>query len=830
MKRQIDVEIQKKNYEKELLLCQKAGGDIERYRRLSFNELQLEQIRKGLESKIDVEVYMDPAKSWLEMELIRTSLEAGIDIKKYMNEGYNWLQCQEIIKGIEEKVDVKKYLNLQFLAPQMKEIRKGLERKVDVSKYSDVKYDWYQMREIRKGLEKRLDISVYANPEYKYTTMRAIRKGLEEGISLAPYAKKGFGGKLLFEIGRGIRMNHDITSYLKDGYDEEQLKEINDAFEAGVNLLPYLRKSFHGVQLHEIILGLQENLDVRSYVNPELNWFQMREIRQGLKDGLDVSVYAKPCFSKMQMEIIRKGLMEGLDVSEYAKEYYEPEQMEEILEKLRQSENIFDSEMDKLLSESKVEESEEEEELSESAGDDYLLDSCVFVSEDKMSASVDFSLASEVLSERLSQMDVADVIRLLKHQDVKQGIIRKNIVDMLKNKQFNEKITVAEGKEPADGEDAYFSYYFKKEVNPKPKVLADGTVDYKNMELFEFVKRDTLVAEYFPATMGAFGYDVTGCMLSPKRGKELPALRVSGVRISEDKKKYYADMDGIIEWHEEDNKLEVRNLYTVPGDVDASTGNIRFNGDVNIMGNVTSGFSVQAAGNIVIDGHCEASRIEAGGDIIIRKGCQGKGLGKIIAGKSIVGQFFESANLDAGKDVEATYLLNCQLKAKGKLLVEGRKGVIIGGKTCAKLGVSCNGIGNIAEIATVISVGIDKEDMAAYQEVQKQIDQLDAELQTCENGLNKLMAQPMHDEKISTMIQRLTRATYTLKSNRKEKIAEHEKQMEQMTMQKKARIQVSGRVFPGTLLFLNEDPFAIKEIYNNVEFVKHDNRIDTVNH
>ena len=97
-----------------------------------------------------------------------------------------------------------------------------------------------------------------------------------------------------------------------------------------------------------------------------------------------------------------------------------------------------------------------------------------------------------------------------------------------------------------------------------------------------------------------------------------------------------------------------------------------------------------------------------------------KGLGKIIAGKSIVGQFFESAVLTAGKDVQATYLLNCQLKANGKLLVEGRKrGARIGGKTCAKLGVSCNGIGNIAEIATVVSVGIDKEDMTAYQELQK---------------------------------------------------------------------------------------------------------------
>ena len=830
MKRQIDAEIQKKNYEKELLLCKKAGGDIERYRRLSFNALQLEQIRKGLESKVDVELFMDPAKNWLEMELIRTSLEAGIDIEKYIEQGFSWLQCQEIVKGVEEKLDVKKYLNVHFLAPQMKEIRKGLERGIVVDSYCDTRYDWYQMREIRKGLESKMDISCYADPSYKYTTMRAVRKGMEEGILLAPFAKQGYAGKLLFEIGRGIRMNHDITPYLKDGYDEEQLKEINDAFEAGVNLLPYIRKSFHGVQLHEIILGLQKNLNVAVYADPELNWFQMREIRYGLEQGLDVKVYAKPCFSQKQMEILRKVLLEGIDVTEFAKEYFEPEQMLEKIEKKRQSELLLDDEVGKFLSETKAEVVEQEEEVPEKQTDDYLLESCVFVSEDKMQASINFSLASEVLKEELSKMDVGDVLKLLKHKDVKLGILRESIIAMLREKQFDKEVVVAKGKEPVDGEDAHFSYYFKKEVNPKPKVLADGTVDYKNMELFEFIKKDTLVAEYFPATAGTFGYDVTGQMISPKRGKELPALRVIGVRVSEDKKKYYADIDGIIEWHEGENKLEIRNLYTVPGNVDAAIGNIRFNGDVNIMGNVTSGFSVQAAGNIVIDGHCEASQIEAGGDVIIRKGCQGKGLGKIIAGKSIVGQFFESAVLTAGKDVQATYLLNCQLKANGKLLVEGRKGVIIGGKTCAKLGVSCNGIGNIAEIATVVSVGIDKEDMTAYQELQKKIEQTQAELQTCENGLNKLMANPVHDEKVSMMIQRLTRAVYTLKSSRKELFSERNAQMEQMTKQKEARIQVSGRAYPGTLLFLNEDPFAIKEIYNNVEFVKHDNRIDTLAH
>ena len=165
--------------------------------------------------------------------------------------------------------------------------------------------------------------------------------------------------------------------------------------------------------------------------------------------------------------------------------------MLEKIEKKRQSELLLDDEVGKFLSETEAEVVEQEEEVPEKQTDDYLLESCVFVSEDKMQASINFSLASEVLKEELSKMDVGDVLKLLKHKDVKLGILRESIIAMLREKQFDKEVVVAKGKEPVDGEDAHFSYYFKKEVNPKPKVLADGTVDFKNMELFEFIKKDT---------------------------------------------------------------------------------------------------------------------------------------------------------------------------------------------------------------------------------------------------------------------------------------------------------------------------------------------------
>ena len=43
--------IENENYERELELCLKLGGDVDKYRRLSFDALQLEQIRRGLVSR-----------------------------------------------------------------------------------------------------------------------------------------------------------------------------------------------------------------------------------------------------------------------------------------------------------------------------------------------------------------------------------------------------------------------------------------------------------------------------------------------------------------------------------------------------------------------------------------------------------------------------------------------------------------------------------------------------------------------------------------------------------------------------------------------------------
>ena len=807
MKMAIDSEITQKNYERELQLCQKAGGDIDLYRRLSFDVFQLEQIRLGLEKGLPVENYLDPSLNWMEMEGIRTDLETGIDMGPYLKKGFDRLQCAEIRQGIQKKLDISKYANTQFLSYQMQEIRQGLEKGLDVDSYADVAFDWMQMKEIRQGLERGLPVELYAKPTFKSSVMRAVRLGLLKKIDLSGYAEKGYPGRALMELGRGKAAGNDLSEYLEQGYNAEQLEELNNANEQGVNLLPYFRKEFHGVQMREIARGLKGNLDVSLYARPEYNWFQMREIRLGLEDGIDVSQYARPEFDVDQMKEIRRGLNSGVDVSQYAKVYYEPEQMEKMRKDLEESESeVSVKDVKKLLQESEnrpkeekderdeliaslqellhltddEEETDEEEmeELQEQQSKEFLLQSCVVVSPDRMKATIDFSELVDIMPDYLEKLNEAEIMRHLRHHDVKQGIKKDIIKKIVKNKVFDRPVVVAEGRPAKNGDDGWYQYYFRRELKRKPKVLENGTVDYKSMELFESVKRNQLVAEYHSSTAGAFGFDVLGNVVAPKRGKDLPPLRGQGFVMSEDKKKYYSSLDGIIEVNDENRELTIRNLYTVTGNVDVSVGDIDFDGDVDIMGNVDPGFSVTAAGNIMIGGNCEGAKIV--------------------------------------------------VKAQGKLLVQGRKGVIIGGYICAKQGVSCYGIGNVAEVKTVLEVGIDKEDMMSYQELTKKIAKVDAQLKSCETALYKFMEQPVRDEKITALCDKLTKAIYTEKQEKKDLLKKREEKMAQMTVQKAAKVEVKGRVYPGTLLYISSDPFQVREVYSNIEFKKRDNQIERV--
>ena len=69
----------------------------------------------------------------------------------------------------------------------------------------------------------------------------------------------------------------------------------------------------------------------------------------------------------------------------------------------------------------------------------------------------------------------------------------------------------------------------------------------------------------------------------------------------------------------------VNEVFTVEGDVDYETGHLDVSGDLEVKGNVRSGFDVCSGGNIIIRGMVELNAyVFAKGDIEITRGIIGK--------------------------------------------------------------------------------------------------------------------------------------------------------------------------------------------------------------
>ena len=785
--------------------------------------------------------------------------DTKIDMMSYLKQGFDALQCNEIRTGKDEGVDVSIFAKKEFSALQMREIRAGLKNGLDVAVYAKPELNSHQMREVRLGMERGVNMSTYANKRLQPMTIRALALGKENNIDAMVAVGKGHQGKKVLEYVRGRIAGVDLMDQLDRGYDADQLAALIEAHEKDIDLSPYLALNLYGVQLRELMKGIENEVNVASYVSGGYNWMQMQVIREGLEKKLDMKPVMNPFYTPDQMREISLGIELGLNVTKFAKVGLEPEQMAEIREQVSKEGDYEDqideilagslvselltmddlpaidfdiaSEAEKLLEQEEVvdpavalakelignisKEIEDVEEVEQEIQRDIHIE----VSEDKMTVIMNITQPSNDV-----EIGVRDVMRALRDYDIKQGIKKDVIKKVVEEKMFFTDMIIAEGKPAVKGEDGRFEYHFRKEVKTAPKLLPNGAVDYKGIELFETVEKGQLIAEYFPATAGEFGYDVQGTIQTPERGQELPTLKGKGFWMSEDKKKYYSDLTGIIEWTDEDT-IEIRNVYNVDGNVDLSVGNINFDGDVNIAGDVESGFMISASGNVSIGGNCEACSIFAGGDVLIKGGVQGRGESEISAGGVIIGQFFESTKLRSEGDITCTYLLNCDTVCEGFLNVAGRRGVIIGGHTIAKTGLECFGIGNVAESKSIVEVGVGDGDTRAYQELMDRCEKVQKDIDTLEEGIEKIMNMEQRDEKVEQFYEQLTKALYTQKKEIKELLEEREIRIVKMTSQKNAEIDVKGTVYPGTRIFISSVVYLVRETLKNVKFVKQDGKV-----
>lgn len=359
----------------------------------------------------------------------------------------------------------------------------------------------------------------------------------------------------------------------------------------------------------------------------------------------------------------------------------------------------------------------------------------VLVSEDGMTAEIVVSPEPE------EELTVEMINANLNLEGVQEGIDEAAVARLLREKIYGTPVQVAKGTPPINGEDGYYVYLFDIDAGDGlPRVRDDGTVDYS--KVIANVNEGDLLVEYHPETAGTPGINIFGKTLEPVRGKVSAPLRCKNARLDENL--YFSELKGHVSL--KDNELVVNNVLEIEGDADYNIGDIRFNGDIHVLGDVTGGVTLRAEGSVLVDGVIEDAKVFADQDIIVNRGIHGQGTRKdgvlmeeghtmVEAKGNLRLRFIDHGFAKADGDVYVDYAIGSVIEAEGKVIAKGRKGIIVGGSATGFHGVEANRLGNDVGLPTEIHAGFSKKVHEESLSCRQRVKNIETELEENPNSL-----------------------------------------------------------------------------------------------
>nr|MEE4268589.1 FapA family protein [Candidatus Krumholzibacteria bacterium] len=269
---------------------------------------------------------------------------------------------------------------------------------------------------------------------------------------------------------------------------------------------------------------------------------------------------------------------------------------------------------------------------------------------------------------------------------------------------------------------------------------ATGAVDFWDKLEDLSVHEDELLVTLLHPVHGESGLNVFGIEIPVTKPAKVKLRCGKGVRSEEtaDGVAYFSNVDGRVRYT--DGTVAVDDLFTVKGNVNLETGNIRHAGAVLIQGDVEAGATIEAEGDIIIKGMVDPCTIVCGGSLSVAGGLLGDGQSRITVEGDFNARYVNEAHVLVGGNVTVTNeISHSVIKARG--LVSVPKGRVAGGLVQGFQGVRVAQAGASGTSDTKLVAGVDFQ-------VQAQIDELDGKIKQLEQAQEKI-AKAINDMKRS---------------------------------------------------------------------------------
>lgn len=380
----------------------------------------------------------------------------------------------------------------------------------------------------------------------------------------------------------------------------------------------------------------------------------------------------------------------------------------------------------------------------------------------------------------------------------------------------NTTVVVAKGSLAQDGKDASIQHAFDFSKIGKPKAQMDGGVDFHDLGLVFNVRAEDIIAEKIFKTEGIPGSTVMGEAVSPKPGKDVPQPTGKNVYM-DDLGKIRASIDGQIQML--GGKINVTPIFEIREDVDVSTGNIDFVGTVLVRGSVQTGFSIKAEGDIEVYGTVSGASLE-GKNITVKNGIQGMHKGLIQAKGNLTTKYIENAHVVAQDTIIVSEaILHSNVSAGKRIIVNGKKAVIVGGTLRAGEEIQTRVVGTHLATPTILEVGVNPALRDQYVKDRDELKVIDHQLEQSQKAIQLLKNMESNGtitpEK-KEMLLKVTKSYYNLSGQSvtlRNRIQETSAQIDEL---KFGKIKASETINPGVKIVIGS---AIMPVRDAISFV-----------
>ncbi|OHD14804.1 MAG: hypothetical protein A2Z96_03940, partial [Spirochaetes bacterium GWB1_48_6] len=352
----------------------------------------------------------------------------------------------------------------------------------------------------------------------------------------------------------------------------------------------------------------------------------------------------------------------------------------------------------------------------------------------------------------------------------------------------------------------------KKKIELDEKALF---IDFKTISPFIFLKKGDLLTQFSPSQLGYHGYNVRGDELPSK--KTDPKYPKPGENVVLSPEGHRADCDGCFELKA--GEFSVKKLLVLNEGISYKTGNIDFDGDLQINGEVNPGFTIKAKGSLFTKTPLNVTEIQVEGDLISNSGLIGRKGALLKSENRVVGKFLESITVKSKGSVEVqSSVMGSTIQTLDKLIM-GTKGILLGSHVHAQNGVDCFQIGSERGAKSEIVCGMDFTAMDKILWIRDKNTELTAAMRALKF---KIFNDPQHEqalndayEKLNDQTQKLTAIALELVNN--------------IDRNENAEILVRGTIFPGNYLEICHYSFVVPRPMSRVRF-RLDKKLGIISH